>query len=515
MALSMISVSILVGQRCGSDMRVTMRQPRPDVGGALYEGTVRLDYEVRHLPGSMRDWDRLVTALSQATDDTVEMSYLELKGALDLATARDSFAVSKAILAFANRAPEAAAPFFDGRAVIVIGVSKGKISGMQRTENHQVLAALRPYLGDDDHSPRWKIERQRVDDQNDVLIIVVDAPRVGDPFFTLRQDFEKHQAGKIFTRTSTESVQADPKAIRMLSRRLLGRDDEFEVEVVLDADAIHRYTWDPSVLEPFLAEERRRYLRQLPKPKPEPAESVKPGRDLVSLLGLRPDTPASVQQYVARFETRHEESRTEAEFRHEVEQWLNRVRMVFPDVVRELMAFTLPPATFTVRNLRGRFLEDLEVEVHIEGPVTQHPKPVNEWSIFELLPTRPRTWGPWTEKRPDYSRLVQFQPPSYVGPANPNSTSFRNSGSVTAVLHCKELRPEKSHTFTESDSHTDVVLLTSDLDLTSVPITATATARGINTSCKIEFTHPVAAPIDVTEQVRDFLTRGHYFSADL
>jgi hypothetical protein len=75
--------------------------------------------------GSLRDWDRLIAALSEATDDAVETSYLELKGPLNLAGAEDRFAIAKAVLAFANRDPAAAAPFLDGCAVILIGMSWG------------------------------------------------------------------------------------------------------------------------------------------------------------------------------------------------------------------------------------------------------------------------------------------------------------------------------------------------------------------------------------------------------
>ena len=87
---------------------------------------------------------------------------------------------------------------------------------------------------------------------------------------------------------------------------------------------------------------------------------------------------------------------------------------------------------------------------------------------------------------------------------------------MTATLSLQELRPWKSHTFTEADDHDDLVLLTQDLDLSAVRITATATARGIDTNCVTEFSHPVAAPVDVTPQVLKFLTRnrGGYFRAN-
>ena len=73
-----------------------------------------------------------------------------------------------------------------------------------------------------------------------------------------------------------------------------------------------------------------------------------------------------------------------------------------------------------------------------------------------------------------------------------------------------------SHTFTEEDSHRDLALLTSDLDLTAAHITATATARGIHNRWHTEFTHPVAAPLDLTQKIRELLNglRGLYFMAE-
>jgi hypothetical protein len=214
--------------------------------------------------------------------------------------------------------------------------------------------------------------------------------------------------------------------------------------------------------------------------------------------------------------TRHQEDRSEEEFRAEVDDWLENVRGAFEEVVRDLIAITKPPVKFTVHNHRGRFLEDVEVEVHIDGPVIQHPKPLSERSISDRLPSRPRDWGPWNSNPIDYGSLTQINPSIYNRPAKPNATNFRNSGSVTATLSLQELRPWRSHTFTEADDHDDLVLLTQDLDLTAVRVTATATARSIDSNCVTEFTQPVAAPVDVTEMVRKFLNLlcGRYFSAE-
>lgn len=147
-----------------------------------------LTFNSRHLPRSLTEWDQLVTACG-VRDDTIETHWLERKGAgLKLSTAEGKFTLAKAILAFANRDPETAQPYLDGHALILIGIENtGEITGVPRIEDHQLLNGLKAFLGQGDSAPRWTTHRVRVDDENDVLIINVDAPRAGDPLFTLPQ----------------------------------------------------------------------------------------------------------------------------------------------------------------------------------------------------------------------------------------------------------------------------------------------------------------------------------------
>ncbi len=484
-----------------------------------------LDFDVWHLPGSLPDWSRLVTALAAATEDAItEKSYLELKGQLDLTGAEHRFKVAKAILGFANRDPDAASPFFGGRALVVIGIHQGQVTGIRRIEDHQLQRALTRYLGPDDKAPRWTVHRHRVDDQNDVVIIIVDAPRPGDPIYTLHRAFENFDPGTVFSRPSTESTPADPAAIEMLSRRLVARDRALKVEVTLGIDDIHRYTWDPAVLDPLLNQE----VEHLPapassaRPTPDPdkrasnALTAAQTRMLPSSLGA---FAKQAEELRSLSQISHEETRTEPEFREDVGRWADRFRQTFPEALVDLVASILPPAKFSVINNSGRFLEEVEVELHIDGPVIQHPKPFDADSIWRRLPARPRNWGPWTEKRIDYSSLrsaATFAGNRIAPPPRPNQTSFRNSGSVTAVLRCKELRPGRRHTFTEADDHDDLVLLTANLNLAAIRVQATATARGIDDTCVTEFGQPVAATLDVTEQVKRYLhgLRGLYFHAE-
>lgn len=475
------------------------------------------NFDSRHLPHSLPDWDRLVSACAQP-DDTIETHWLERKGLLDLTTARHRFAVARAILAFANRDDTAAGPFIDGHALVVIGISTdGTITGIPRIEDHQLLKALQPYLGQDERSPRWIVHRHRVNDTHDVLIIDVSAPRPGDPLFTLRKAYDNSYAGTIFTRPSTESEPADPTAVAMLSRRLTARTKDFEVEVTLNHDAITRYAYDASFLEPLLKREFDHYWQDVPH-RPKTAQTPIKGLGSQQLRAASAAFEAlnrSPQLEALRsLDTRHEETRAKEEFWQELEGWTDQVRNCFPDLVLDVLAVSQPVAVFTVTNTCGRFLEDLEIEVHIEGDVIQHPKPFEVDDIDDRLPHRPRKWGPWFTPRFNNTNFIPAA--SYSRPlatSRSNSTDFRNSGSVTATLSCDALRPGRSHTFTDDDDHRDVVLLTSNQDMPSARITITATARGIDDAYTTTFNQPVSATVDLTKKLEAVIHALKYFKA--
>ena len=480
-----------------------------------------LNFDSQHLPQSLPDWDRLVTACGQP-DDTIETHYLERKGPLDLTTALHRFATARAILAFANRDLDAAAPFFDGHALLLIGIAKdGQIIGIPRIEDHELLKALKPYLGAEDKSPRWQPRRHRVSDTHDVLIIDVDTPRPGDPIYTLRKPFGERggaDAGAVFTRPSTESEPASSEAIEMLSRRLVARTKEFSVSVALNEDAITRYTYETAFLDPILRREVDRYWRAAnPPPPPDPAKELaggltKPFAGLASaqikaLSGLgKLGGPSGDFDPQHPLEQRHEETRTKEEFRAELEAWTEKVRQAFPDFAHDVLAYRQPAALFEVTNTCGRFLEDLEVEVHIAGDVIQHPKPSDVTDVFTQLPRHPRKWGPWFTQRPGLTNWIPASNfPSVPRFPRPNSTDFHNSGSVTATLTLAELRPGRSHTFTDVDNHDDIVLLTRDLDMNSATVTVRATARGIDDEYRTAFAQPVTTTLDLTDHLKNLL----------
>lgn len=456
-----------------------------------------VDVNTQHLPRSMHGWSELIQAISQAPDDTVEASWLELKGPLELTTAKDRFKVAKAILGFANRDPLAAGGHLDGCALLLIGVTAGTMPGNIRIEDHELIKALEPYLGRGAEGPRWEVRRHRVDNRHDVLIIVVDAPQFGDPIYPLRRAFDKASIGTVYARPSTETEPANDLAIDMLSRRSASRTREFSIAVALTEDAIGRATYDVHELECSLDEAVSQYLDPL-----EPAPTAASAHAAAAKLS-QPAFKASdlVLGYIP--SVRHEETRSADEFRAEVQAWRAECRGQFPVLMEDVAALNHPRVTFTITNTCGRFLEDVEINIHIDGEVWAWDVPLNDEEPMSNLPRPPREWGPWQESPIDFPIFHPYVPAlSGLTAPGGNRATFTNGGSVDVKLHCEELRPEATIDITE-----DVVLMCTDLALDQARVTVSATARGVHASFTDDFTQPISAAADVTADMASLLNQ--------
>lgn len=170
-----------------------------------------------------------------------------------------------------------------------------------------------------------------------------------------------------------------------------------------------------------------------------------------------------------------EEDRTEDEYRHEIESWAAACRTRWATALDAVAAVLTAPATITVTNREQAFLEDVEVEVHIEGPV-RGLRPVSRQSFdaYDLLPSPPRTWGPWVDSSMlGVPNLASRYPYMSSVPSLP-TVNFRNGGSVNIDVHVGDLRPRQVYR-TEED---ELALVVDGDDLTELSGIWKITARG-------------------------------------
>lgn len=109
-------------------------------------------------------------------------------GYSDLTSHEASFAISRAILGFANRMPSVAAAQFEGAAYIVVGAEPGSLLGQDVPDSAEVANAIGRYTGQG--FPFWDGRTISVDGAN-VYVVTVEPPRDGDRIALLQKD---HQA---------------------------------------------------------------------------------------------------------------------------------------------------------------------------------------------------------------------------------------------------------------------------------------------------------------------------------
>lgn len=97
--------------------------------------------------------------------------------------------IAKFNLGAANRLPATADRHFGGYAVMVIGAEKGGLPGVPAgTEILDIEQKINKFLLPG--GPQWELERASADDpKHEVLFIVVDPPKDGDPVYLCRAEF--------------------------------------------------------------------------------------------------------------------------------------------------------------------------------------------------------------------------------------------------------------------------------------------------------------------------------------
>jgi len=219
----------------------------------------------------------LVIAVVQADARSVqETHWLEWKGPLNIGKAEGQFAIAKAILGFANREPTRAASVCEGTAYLIVGAEPGSSPGITVVDHSDLGQGIGRYV----NGPRWA--PHYVDHGGiKVLVVVIEAPRVGDPIHTLQKANDRFYAGTVFHRGTAQSEPAGPRDITMLSDRLVQgvRDPDLALDLSAEAAAplMRLYVNDEATQE--WLDQREAYVRansgkKPPKPPAPPATGL-------------------------------------------------------------------------------------------------------------------------------------------------------------------------------------------------------------------------------------------------
>ncbi len=468
-----------------------------------------IDYDTTSLPFSLAEWSTFLAAVDAASPSD-ESDWIEFKANLNLSKRVERPVLAKAIIAFANREVNRAAAHLGGRAVITVGLEPGKVVDVP-IDPADLTNWLEPFLGDP--SPRWTAQYHRHQGKQ-VLVIIVDAPRPGDPIYCITKaggdpDPGKKgmvRAGDIYVRRLGKSELASPADLQVLMARLTATaGPAFKVAVSATVDpGITRFTASPTWLKDWIAAEELRLLAALTPPPPE-------GRHPVSVYEQRSFMAASqvlrnVNFNPSPFETKHAETRTEEEYKDEVRRYLQDCLVALPLALPDLHKALSAPVELDVQNLTEENFHQLEVQVHLEGDV----EAFDEVPLFEGLdpyvPARPRPWGPWVENRMPNLGGMRYELPTIDHRVTGPSPRIENGGSSTVTFPPIDLRPHSSASLSAG-----LIVVAGDSLRGEVTATWTATATNIRGRSTGSVAIPIAAnDVDLTP----FLAYGSTLTID-
>lgn len=469
-----------------------------------------IDFDTSQYPAGALGWHGLLEAIDSASPGD-ESEWIEFKANLDPRQKVDRPALAKAIVAFANRDVARAAQHFEGRGLIVIGLEPGNLVGAPEIDPAKLHDAVQPYLADP--APQWDVQYLTYKDKR-VLVVTVNAPQMGDPIHCIAKDGDKVHDGDVYVRNVGKSAPAKSADLRMLSVRLLTQIGQgLEVEVIADAsDGVPLFEYPDDWVDRWVNAERGRLLAPLAPPPPEPPADFRLRGSSLGALGLSEslreqgsaatrlaDLAASVSNP---FEIKHEEERTEASYKAEVEEYLIECRQRLPRAIKTLRVALTSAVLFRVRNLTDANFQRLEVHVHVEGDVTAFDGRAEFRGLSTHIPQAPRIWGPWTESRVpainrlDYRHMIGSTPTvPYVAPMGPRIV---NGGSADITFVPVDLRP---HATEDLD---DGILLLGGASLDSdITCAWSATATNMNGRAEGNFVIPLRTQrIDLSEYLK-------------
>lgn len=201
--------------------------------------------------------------------------------------------------------------------------------------------------------------------------------------------------GRIYIRADGETREAKSEEVDLLIQRGLSGavEVDFGVEVLGDITPV---TFDKATtVDEYISREKTRLISALPRKEPAPRAAATSVEGLRGVAGYR-DAFAALST-IGSDPFSEPEDRTEEEYLKSIDHWEHQFRSAWGAALSKIAASQLVPAIVRVTNRTTTFFHDVEVKLHLEGPVFAFDYTKPEWAddFSDLeLPSPPRTWGP-------------------------------------------------------------------------------------------------------------------------
>ncbi|GAA2418720.1 hypothetical protein GCM10010404_91660 [Nonomuraea africana] len=415
-----------------------------------------LDFDISSAPRRPADFVALVEAIFGASDAD-EGTWLEWKSTLDLASKHGCHHIARAIIGFANRMPDEAARFTEGRAYLVVGVEPKNLQGIKPIDVVDLGKGVDPYLGNP--GPRWRPTYVNVtlpSGSAQVLIIEVEAPRWGDPIFCMRKALLPTLEGAIYIRGNGDTRPPKAREIDALGERIRQGAQQVEVEVLVRAGAPVQPvdTSDQAVRQWLQIKERLAVESLLSWERSREVEHDDLARRFYqsgTLTGIHALSEALGKGRGQGLIRHIAEGRTPQKYREQVGAYLQRLADSWRQALLPGAAAHVAPIEFELNNLLAANLAEVEVRLYVPGNVhAVRPRPLTSRvanDSFVDLPHPPQPYGPRQASLIDIYPGLHSTPrmsPFTTMPGNapsPPRPHIDNGGSTTITFPAVHLRP--------------------------------------------------------------------------
>ncbi|NJC73019.1 hypothetical protein HC031_25360 [Planosporangium thailandense] len=435
----------------------------------------------------------LVCAVRDA-DPHDEHRWIEWKSSLDLTTPAGQGHIVKHVLGLANRDPTGASRWAGGYGYLLVGVEPGAVNGVTSVDPEVLVGQVRAFVGS---TVQWTPELVSVDGAQ-VLVVIVDPPRPGDPIHCLRKQLDKFPPGTIFVRHTGRTDPHTPGDLEMLQARLLERTPSLQLTVAPVSQTIETTPDIIGAADKWVKQRRPELLaaRHQPTSHPPTLGDIRfPVRSALNAFPpkVRPDT------------------RTEEQYADQVEKFLTKAKGTLVDRgIWDLYRHSAALLQMRVSNPTDLGYTAVRLVVHIPGRVKGYSDAMVEVAQDDRpnFPRPPKPLGtPTVTDNELLARLASgygslVPPVSFpdlgrsLGPG-PGYT-VRDSGSVDIEYREFELRPGEIMTL---DS---VPLLVREDPGVTLTATWHATAAGVRGRLTGEFDLVIAeSTFDLANLNRD------------
>ncbi|MEV0079009.1 hypothetical protein AB0H58_21620 [Nocardia neocaledoniensis] len=381
-----------------------------------------MDLDLAAFPKGDRQLWEIVDYIKDNGDRT-ETHYLEAKSDVDVRTKAGGVKVAKFVLGAANRMPDVAAKYFEGHALMVLGVTHGAIDGVDQIDEKDLRSRVGQYTGSGS-KPGWEIRQLPIVNTNKVvLVVLVDPPEAGATIWTCRKEYSDGakgtpllRDGAIYVRPTSETREANAAEIAELverARTVSLPDADLDVTI---SGVVHRITFRPGLRDEWIEDVRKHLSRGGAK-----NAGVGAGAGLFMTASLI-------------------DSRNAEQFNTELDTWAYEVKRAWAKFVLAASWMIAKPPAIQVFNRGQTFLRDVEVQVEFPQGVLGLDEPDDD----DPLPEMPAARG----EIPDLA-IGHFHPiPSPYSPGElaglgPESFTLENpmDDGAVAIYKLRELRP--------------------------------------------------------------------------